>query len=173
MEILIALAIVGLLLAIAIPITHSWLGNRELSENGDRLQADLRQVGQTAITGGIDVNFSGTATGPVEHGYAVWKDGTQIVKRPLNTNTDIRLAGNFSQSSGATAGVNVVFYRNGTRIGGFGYLASGYVVNATGGNAVGGDVILDNGSRAVRIRVARTGAVTADQVNPGTAAANF
>ena len=69
-----------------------------------------------------------------------------------------------------TAGTNVIFYRNGQAIGGFGYLASGYVVNANNGAAVGGEIILDNGRRAIRLRLGRTGSIVIDQVTTGATA---
>ena len=170
---MIVLAIIGLLMAVVIPMTRNWMGNREVSEAGDRLQADLRQAASLASTNGADVNFSGTATGGVTNGYCIWKGGNKTTTTITNLDTNIRVASNFNQVNGAIAGTNIIFYRNGAAIGGFGFLANGYVVNANGGAAVGGEIMLDNGRRSIRIRVTRTGSIALDQVTPGTAAANI
>jgi type IV fimbrial biogenesis protein FimT len=108
-ELIVALAVMGIVAAIALPNWNSLLPGYALNNSTRQVQSELHNIKMRAAAENIGfqlVYLQGAS------GYAIQRDSTTLVTKPLAEGTTITKEGTISFSPRGTAGANRVRLRN-------------------------------------------------------------
>lgn len=109
-EMVVALSILGLILAIALPYWQSWLSSFRLDGAMRQIQSEIHQLKMRAAAENVGYQLTFTA-GAV--GYSVQRDSVPVTSKALTEGTTITKAGMITLSPRGTAAANRVRLQNG------------------------------------------------------------
>ena len=110
-ELVIALSILGLIFAIALPYWQTWLSSFRLNGAQRQIQSEIHNLKMRAAAEnvGYQLGFVAGASG-----YSVQRDSVQVATKALTEGVTIAKAGMISLSPGGTAGANRIRLQNGS-----------------------------------------------------------
>jgi type IV fimbrial biogenesis protein FimT len=108
-ELIVALAVMGIVAAIALPNWNSLLPGYALNNSTRQIQSELHNIKMRAAAENVGFQFAYLQGAS---GYAIQRDSTTLVNKPLAEGTTITKEGTISFSPRGTAGANRVRLRN-------------------------------------------------------------
>ena len=108
-ELIVALAVMGIVAAIALPNWNSLLPSYALNNSTRQVQSELHNIKMRAAAENVGFQFAYLQGAS---GYAIQRDSTTLVSKPLAEGTTITKEGTISFSPRGTAGANRVRLRN-------------------------------------------------------------
>jgi Tfp pilus assembly protein FimT len=108
-ELIVVLSVMGILLAIGIPVWNKLLLSYELNGSARRVQTELHNIKMRAAAENLGFQF---AYGAGSSSYTIRRDGSVFVSKPLPDGIVITQAGTVSFSPRGTAGSNRIRLQN-------------------------------------------------------------
>ncbi len=108
-ELIVALAVMGIVAAIALPNWNSLLPGYALNNSTRQVQSELHNIKMRAAAENVGFQFAYLQGAS---GYAIQRDSMTLVSKPLAEGTTITKEGTISFSPRGTAGANRVRLRN-------------------------------------------------------------
>ncbi|MPZ77453.1 MAG: prepilin-type N-terminal cleavage/methylation domain-containing protein [Deltaproteobacteria bacterium] len=108
-ELIAALGLLGILLAIGVPAWNKWLLTYQLDRSARQVQTELQNIKMRAVAENLGFQFA-YSTGSAN--YLIQRGGTTLVTKPLPEGIKISQAGTVSFSPRGTAAGNRIRLRN-------------------------------------------------------------
>ena len=152
-ELLVALAITGILLGMGAPAVGAWLAEQQLQERADALLHALDRARSEAVKRGSRVHVCPDASGACPGSAAAWEGGWTIAGTPVGggPGTAVAIAHEHAAAPGITVRGNrpVADYVS--------YTSLGYARRIDGALQMGSFTVCRTGHRARRIVLANSG----------------
>jgi type IV fimbrial biogenesis protein FimT len=148
LELLVALALTGILFAVGLPTWGTWMSEQALADRADALLHSLDHARSEALKRGMRVNVCPNASGACPGPAATWDSGWSV--RPGADN-----AAPISRERGASPGITI---RGNRPVADYvSYTSLGYARRIDGGLQMGTFTICKPGHKARKVIVANSG----------------
>lgn len=152
-ELLVALAITGVLLGLGAPAMGAWLAEQELQQRADALLHALDRARSEAVKRGSRVHVCPDASGACPGSAAAWEGGWTVAATPPAGSTGTAVA--IAHERAATAGITV---RGNRPVADYvSYTSLGYARRIDGALQMGSFTVCRAGHKARRIVLANSG----------------
>lgn len=152
-ELLVALAITGLLLGLGAPGVGAWLAEQQLQERADALLHALDRARSEAVKRGSRVHVCPDASGACPGNSAAWEDGWTIAAPPADGGSDA--AATIAHERASAPGVTI---RGNRPVADYvSYTSLGYARRVDGALQMGSFTVCRAGHKARKIVLANSG----------------
>ena len=152
-ELLVALAITGLLVGLGAPGVGAWLAEQQLQERADALLHALDRASSEAVKRGSRVHVCPDASGACPGNAAAWEDGWTIAAPPADGGSDA--AATIAHERASAPGVTI---RGNRPVADYvSYTSLGYARRVDGALQMGSFTVCRAGHKARKIVLANSG----------------